>query len=113
MFNVSLSASIKKKIMLQHIDKKHFDYCPIRLSTFMRSFEKRTHMLNNHEVNHVTSEEDAGNEDESDTIEELDFRQNIVRHSTLTRTVEMKFVGDDLNVMTDLKMTNKRTNGSK
>ena len=60
-------------------------------------------MLKNHEVNHVPGEEDAGNEDESDTIEELDFRQNIVRHSTLTRTVEMKFVGDDLNVMPDLK----------
>ena len=74
----------------------------------MRSFEKRTHMLNNH----VTSEEDAGNEDESDTIEEMDFRQNIVRHSTLTRTVEMKFVGDDLNVMADLKKNKKRTKGS-
>ena len=38
---------------------------------------------------------------------------NIVRHSKLTRTVEMKFVGDDLNVMTDLKMNKKRTKGSK
>ena len=39
-------------------------------------------MLKNHELNHVPGEEVAGNKDESDTIEELDFRQNIVRHST-------------------------------
>ena len=34
-------------------------------------------MLKNHEVNHVPGEEDAENEDESDTIEELDFRQTL------------------------------------
>ena len=66
-------------------------------------------MLKNHEVNHVQCEKDAGNEDESDTIEELDFRQNIVRYSTTT--VKMKFVGDDLNVTT--KKNKKRTKGSK
>ena len=35
-----------------------------------------------------------------------------MRHSTLTRTVEMKFVGDDLNVTTDFKKNKKRTKGS-
>ena len=35
-------------------------------------------------------EEDAGNE--SDTLEELEFRENIERHSTLTRTVIFKDV---------------------
>ena len=67
-------------------------------------------MLMNHEVNHIQGEKDA---DESDTIEKLNFRQNIVRHSTLTSTVEMKFVGDDLNVMTDLKKNKKENKGSK
>ena len=71
------------------------------------SFEKKNYMHKNHEVNHVQDEEDAGNEDESDTIEEMEFRQNIVRHSTLTRSEEMKFFGVDLNVMADL-----RTKGS-
>ena len=66
-------------------------------------------MLKNHEVNHVPGEEDMGNEDESDNIEELDFRQNIVRHSTTT--VKMKFVSNDLNVTT--KKNKKKTKGSK
>ena len=61
-------------------------------------------------MNHVQGEEDA---DESDTIEKLGFRQNIVRHLTLTSTVEMKFVGDDLNVMTDFKKNKKENKGSK
>ena len=39
----------------------------------MRSFEKRNRMLKNHEENHVHGEDDAVTEDESDTIEELDF----------------------------------------
>ena len=38
-------------------------------------------MINNHMVNHVEQEEeDAGNE--SDTLEELECRENIERHST-------------------------------
>ena len=59
-------------------------------------------MINNHMVNHVEQEEeDAGNE--SDTLEELEFRENIERHSTQTRTVKFQFVGDMIDLMTDLK----------
>jgi hypothetical protein len=58
-------------------------------------------------VNHVNHEEqeeqDAGNE--SETLEEYEFRENIERHSTLTRTVRFKFVGD-------LKTTKRRPRGS-
>ena len=45
-------------------------------------------MLKNHEVNHGQGEEGAGNEDERGTIAELDFRQNILRHFTISRTVK-------------------------
>ena len=69
-------------------------------------------MLNSHMVNHKEQEEeDAGNE--SETLEESKFRENIERHSTLTRTVGFKFVGDALDVMTDLKKTKRRPRGSK
>ena len=56
-------------------------------------------------------EDDAGNE--SDTLEELEFRENIERHSTLTRTVKFQFVGDVNDVTTDLKKDKRRNRGSK
>ena len=69
-------------------------------------------MLNSHMVNHKEQEEeDAGNE--SETLEESEFRENIERHSTLTRTVIFKFVCDVIDVMTDLKKTKRRPRGSK
>jgi hypothetical protein len=93
--HVCLVSFINKEKMLQHIDEEHFYSCPICESTFLRSFDKRRHMLENHEVNPV------------------EFVQNIERHSTLNRAVEMKFVGDALNEIKDLKKTKKRTKGSK
>ena len=113
--HVCLAAFVTEEIMLKHIDEEHFYSCPICESTFLRSFEKRNHMLNSHMVNHVNheeqEEEDAGNE--SETLEESKFRENIERHSTLTRTVGFKFVGDALDVMTDLKKTKRRPRGFK
>ena len=99
-----LTVFTTEEMMLKHIDEQHFYSCPICESIFLRSFDKKHHMMNNHEV----QEEDAA----SDTLEELEFRQQINRHSTLTRTVNYKFVGDAIEVITDLKKHNRRPRGS-
>ena len=109
--HLCLAAFVTEEIMLKHIDEEHFYSCPICESTFLRSFEKRNHMLNSHMVNHKEQEEeDAGNE--SETLEESEFIENIERHSTLTRTVRFKFVGDVNDVITDLKKNKRRPRGS-
>ena len=44
-------------------------------------------------VNHVEQEEEDA-ENQSETLEELEFKENIERRSTLTITVKFKFICD-------------------
>ena len=89
-----------KEKMLKHIDELHFYSCPICESIFLRSFEKKNHMLENHH------DEDLVNH-ESDLEEEV-FRRDIVRQSTLTKPLSITFVGDITNEMKDMKKNRRR-----
>ena len=103
-----------KEEMLRHIDVMHFHPCPICESVFLRSFEKRSHIAQNHKE--MTGDNDAvvaaGGEEESFelSLDEHEFQNNIVRQSTLqegdsSSKLVLQFVGD---VPTEIKDLKKR-----
>ena len=91
-----------KEEMLGHIDIMHFHPCPICESVFLRSFEKRSHIAQNHKE--MPGDNDAvvaEVEEESFelSLDEHEFQNNIVRQSTLqngdsSSKLVLQFVGD-------------------
>ena len=102
--------------MLKHIDVMHFYPCPICESVFLRSFEKKDHITNNHKQTRNDVASDSGNDglrDDTEVLKENDsdeqeFQTSIMRHSTLlsertSNRVVLEFVGKVPCEMKDLK----------
>ena len=87
-------------MLVHHMDTMHFETCPICEKVFLRSFEKRNHIAENHKES---------------SISEKEFQQNVERQSTLVpdeHALKVQFVDEVDDIILD-KITKIRRRGTK